>query len=387
MTERGPTKAWSYIAGEKGRNRVRVYERPPHGIWIDYRVDEGQRVRESLHHPDREQAKRHADEIAAQFGRTENRATQAVTLRSLIDIYLREVTPQKSRSTQNHDRRTFPLFLRAFGESRKPDTLNRRDWDSYIQRRRRGDLSVRGREGKAVRARVLEQDCNLLLALLNWGERAGNGTGQYLVERNPLKGLPVPSEESPRRAIITNAQYDAARVAAASISPRLETFVLLAWYTGHRGASIRQLRWSDVDLEAQTIHFRGELDKIGYDHTNPLHPESVAALKRERQRAGGIGDAWIFPSSRKPGEPLSSHAMGNLWKRIAVRAGIPTGQRYGWHSFRRAFANTLLDVPLRSLKDLGGWKTERTVVSVYQQPSQQAQRKALETLQTRTKTA
>jgi hypothetical protein len=32
---------------------------------------------------------------------------------------------------------------------------------------------------------------------------------------------------------------------------------------------------------------------------------------------------------------------------------------------------------LRDLKDLGGWKTEQTVVSVYQQPSESAQREAL----------
>jgi hypothetical protein len=42
--------AWSYIAGEKGRNRVRVYERSSYGIWIDYRTEDGARVRHSLGH-------------------------------------------------------------------------------------------------------------------------------------------------------------------------------------------------------------------------------------------------------------------------------------------------------------------------------------------------
>ena len=32
---------------------------------------------------------------------------------------------------------------------------------------------------------------------------------------------------------------------------------------------------------------------------------------------------------------------------------------YGWHSFRRAFANRLGNASLRDLKDLGGWKTEQ----------------------------
>jgi hypothetical protein len=43
----------------------------------------------------------------------------------------------------------------------------------------------------------------------------------------------------------------------------------------------------------------------------------------------------------------------------------------------RAFSNALRDVPLRELKDLGGWKSERTVVAVYLRPDEQAQRTAL----------
>jgi hypothetical protein len=34
-------------------------------------------------------------------------------------------------------------------------------------------------------------------------------------------------------------------------------------------------------------------------------------------------------------------------------------------------------VPLRDLADLGGWKSTKTVVSVYQQPSEDAQRRGL----------
>jgi len=34
-------------------------------------------------------------------------------------------------------------------------------------------------------------------------------------------------------------------------------------------------------------------------------------------------------------------------------------------------------VPLRELKDLGGWKSEKTLITVYLQPDEQAQRIAL----------
>jgi integrase len=88
----------------------------------------------------------------------------------------------------------------------------------------------------------------------------------------------------------------------------------------------------------------------------------------------------VFPSARDRTKPLTEHAIVNLWKRIAVKAGMPPNERYGWHSFRRAFANALRDVPLRDLKDLGGWKSARTVVEIYQQGSEGAQRRALAAL-------
>jgi len=367
-------KAWSYIAGEKGRNRVRVYERAQYGLWIDYRTEDGARVRHSLGYSDRGRAKREADDIAAKFGRAPASATPAVTLRSLFDIYEREVSREKSESARGHDKRTLPLFLEAFGRDRRPESLNRRDWDSYIHRRRRGDIAVPGNEGKHVRDRVLEQDLKLLLAVLNWAERAGSGRGGYLLDRNPLRGLEVPREVSPRRPMLTEAQLVALREAAASMSPRAELFVVLAWYTGHRSASIRQLRWSDVDLTGARIHWRGDVDKIGYDHWNPLHPTALELLKAERARSSAIGEAWIFDVH---GQALSRQGVRSMWRRIAEKAGIPEGERHGWHSCRRAFANRLRNASLRDLKDLGGWKTEQTVVAVYQQPSESAQRTAL----------
>jgi integrase len=293
------------------------------------------------------------------------------------------VTPKKSASAQSHDRRTLPLFAKAFGAHRRASTLNRRDWDRYIDRRRRGELAPLGREGKRVRARVLEQDCRLLLALLNWAERAGDGCGGYLLDKNPLIRLAVPREESPRRGVLTAEQFDAIRKLAMGLGSSAECFVVLAWYTGHRAASIRQLRWSDIDLERGRIHWRGEVDKIGYDHWNPLHPEAAAVLGRERALAeltGATARAWVFPSPRDRTAPMPRPTCCGLWRQLARAAGLPKGEGYGWHSCRRAFANRLRAAPLRDLKDLGGWKTEKTVVSVYQGPSEDAQRAALAVL-------
>jgi integrase len=370
---------WSYIAGEKGSNRVRVYVRGP-VIWIDYKLEHGRRVKRSLGHTDRDRAKEAADTLAAKF-RKDLARPAGVTLRSLFDMYEKEVTPTKALTTQAHDRRAFAMLLAAFGADRRPESLNVRDWTSFIARRRSGaigPMKIRRRTG--VRANVIRSDLKLLLAVLNWAERARDDRGGYLLERNPLRGLATPTEESPSRPVLSADQFATVRTKAAELSTAAEVFVCLLWFTGHRGASVRQLRWDDIDLERRAVRWRADVDKIGYEHENPLHTELVPVLEKARVVAELTGEMFLFPCPRKTTEPMTRDDSSRLWRLIADASGIKAGSRFGTHSFRRAFANRLRDVPLRDLKDLGGWKTQKTVVDTYQQPDQDAQRTALERL-------
>jgi integrase len=143
---------------------------------------------------------------------------------------------------------------------------------------------------------------------------------------------------------------------------------------------VRQLRWTDIDLEEAEVFWRGDADKIGYEHRNPLHPELLPILTTARAVADLTGDLFLFHCPRKSTEPMNRQDACKLWRSIADRSGIKAGSRIGTHSFRRAFANRLREAPLRDLKDLGGWKTEKTVVGTYQQPDQNAQRVALQRL-------
>lgn len=77
---------------------------------------------------------------------------------------------------------------------------------------------------------------------------------------------------------------------------------------------------------------------------------------------------------------MTRHDARDLWRAVADAVGIKKGSRIGAHSFQRAFANRLRDVPLKDLTTLGGWKTGQTVVGTYQQPDQDAQRSALNRL-------
>ena len=390
MAER-TNERWSYSVGERGRNRVRAFAHHETGrmhleFYTPARMGERPKVRRlALGHSDPERAKQAAEDLAAKL-RSAPVAAARLTLAKLFDMYLREVTPSKAKSTQRHDRATVEMLLRAFGREREPHTLSLRDWNRFSRERRSGELRPRRvLTQRPVRDSAIGYDLKFLRAVLNWAVQAGNGKGGFLLDRNPLKGLPVPREENPRRALLAEDQYQRILAAAADEGNDVECFVKLAWYTGHRGNSIRQLRWTDVDLEGRRIHWRGENDKIGLDHWNPLHPEAVMALTSRRAilellSDQPVGDGWIFPSPRDPSKAVCRYTMVKAWQRLAERAELPVGRNYGWHSLRRAFTNDLhrRGTPMRDLQSLGGWKSAKTVMDIYLLPDEEAQRRALE---------
>ena len=100
-------RCFSYSAGERGRNRVRVYEEKSGGpVFLEYYDREApslplRRRRKSLGRISRESAKRIADETASRFTESAEPALKQLTLGELFDNYLRTVTPRKGRRTQD----------------------------------------------------------------------------------------------------------------------------------------------------------------------------------------------------------------------------------------------------------------------------------------------
>lgn len=294
-------RAWSYSTGERRTNRVRAYDRGAKGLYVEWfeagerSTDARRRVRLALGHTDRELAKAKADEIALAFRTHDPRKPIALTLETLFAQYETEVTPTKGEGTQAHDRRCFAMFLKAFGKTRKPQTLSRREWDRFISDRRAGRVAPTVLETpRRVGNRIVESDLRLLNAVMNWATRASDGRGGVLLDRNPFSGLTVPKEENPKRAVVSAEQYQALAGAAAEMGRRAALFLTLAHETGHRAASIRHLRWSDIDLERRRVTWRGEHDKIGLTHTTPLTEAAAIALGATQRELAAIGDAWVF---------------------------------------------------------------------------------------------
>ncbi len=188
----------------------------------------------------------------------------------------------------------------------------------------------------------------------------------------------MPHERSPVRSILTEAQYQALRNAAAPVDWRLELALVLANETGHRISAIRKLRWSDVNLDTGEVRWRAEHDKIGFEHMTPISEGLSGALRAARGKSRGIGDAWVLPSIRRPEAPCPKGTLDKWFDDAATAAAVRLPARSGWHSLRRKFATEMKNTPLRDLCYLGGWKDPKTLLSCYQQPDGEVMRRALQ---------
>jgi integrase len=228
------------------------------------------------------------------------------------------------------------MFL---GPERKAGAISRRDWDAFIDARRRGRIAPsKARKTDGVGDRQIGYDLKFLLSALSWATLAGDRRGATLLQRNRLKGLKPPTEESSARPTMSEGRYGKMlRAARDHMDWRFEMALVLAHEIGHRIGSIRQLRWSDVDL-------------------------------------GGA----VLPRPKGGTKPCSRHIMRDWWLRCERLAGPEHVEQMGWHSLRRKFATELKEIPLKDLCHLGGWKSPQTVVTCYQQADEGTMRKALE---------
>ena len=382
--KKGKGTRWSYSVGERGQNRVRAFAHAETGrLFVEFyeptRLASRPRVkRVALGHCDRQLAKAAAEKLASELRQATPAEPAHVRLGVLFDNYLNEVTPRKSASKQKHDWRCAELFLRTFGREREARSLSRREWDHFIAERRTGALRhERVTKARPVGDRVIAYDLQWLLACLSWATVASSGRGGTLLDRNPLKGLKLPREANPSRPVLAADEYTRMVKVAASISSLFKLALILAHETGHRIGAIRQLRWSEIDVDGKTIRWAKQGDKIGMEHDTPMSEDAHRALQSARLEQKAIGDAWVFPAPGDSTQPCSRYLVRAWWERASTKAKLPKVKRRGYHSLRRQFATELKTVPLADLAALGGWKDPQTILKCYMQPDQRTMRAAL----------
>ena len=226
--------------------------------------------------------------------------------------------------------------------------------------------------------RTIERDLKFLLTVLNWAAKSRDEHGRLLLDSNPLKGLKAPREKNPTRVVLTQEEYQALLKVSLKLDWRVHVALVLAHETGHRIGAIRQLRWSDIDLEGGMVRWRAEHEKTGYEHRTPVTAKAIAVLEEARRRNPGIGGTPVLPAPKDPSRSVNSSQVRDWWEKAVALARLEPKRGRGWHSLRRKFASDLMDQPLKVLCELGGWKTAQTVLQCYQRADEGQLRKALE---------
>ena len=148
----------------------------------------------------------------------------------------------------------------------------------------------------------------------------------------------------------------------AALGHRMYALMRLSAMTGMRRAEVVGLRWSDVDLEGDTVHVRKTLTKAnhGSELENPkshrgiraidLDPDTVLVLRTWRQaqseEALAFGrvsfqqnNAHGLVFTRPDGVPLHPDVVSKMFRGISERANLP---RIRFHDLRRTHGSLLL---------------------------------------------
>jgi integrase len=303
------------------------------------------------------------------------------TLQQLLNLYLAKRTPLKGESKQDHDQRAASLSLACLGPGRRPETLNRIDWENFIEARRRGGIPGHPPVGE----RQIAYDLKFMIAVLNWATGAGVNGQPYLAaspwsaERRRALGLKMPRPMPKPQPTMTTELHE--RLIEHAPDWRFRLAMILGRGTISRNGSVRLLKWADIDFERRTIRWRGEYQKDTHsrseDRCTPLSAEMVRAIRAADVQ--GIGEAWIFPSPRDPTKPCSRHVMQG-WlqtakrrllnaiedpdEREAMRAALAALAGVGFHAQKRYAVRAHRHLPAKVLEALARTKYS-TLLEVY----------------------
>jgi len=138
--------------------------------------------------------------------------------------------------------------------------------------------------------------------------------------------------------------------------------VLLAYRHGLRVEELASLRWSQIDLDGQTIHINRV--KSGKPATHPLRGPELRALRKLRE-AGSV-DGYLFASERAT--PLSIRTIQHTLTQLGEHAGLsfPVHAHMLRHACGYYLANRGMDT--RAIQDYLGHRSIQSTV-IYTQLS------------------
>lgn len=138
----------------------------------------------------------------------------------------------------------------------------------------------------------------------------------------------------------------------AELPEHLAAMVAFSVLTGLRQRNVRELRWSQVDLERRAVWILPHEAKGRRGISVPLTAEAAQVVQGQQ----GKHSEFVFTFR---GEPVKS-VNNSAWRRALKRAGI---EGFRWHDLRHTWAtwHAQAGTVLHVLQELGGWASASMV--------------------------
>lgn len=193
------------------------------------------------------------------------------------------------------------------------------------------------------------------------------GIGRALVERNPVRDVPLPIKPRSRERVLTEDEIRCLWAALDEETPLMAAHFRLRLLTAQRGVEVLSMRREDLDGDWWTIP--GEIAKNGLAHRVPFSPQVLAIL--EEIRPFNEHSRWIFPSPRGD-SPI--RWTGKAAREIRARVG------FDWwpHDLRRTATSGMarLGVDRTTLSKVLNHKSgDRTVTAIYDRHDREPERR------------
>lgn len=427
----GRRSLWSFSAGAYGSSVI-VFEKAAGGnLYVKvWNPDTKGYLRRSLGHKNREVAKQYAKEESERL-RTAQHAKPSklgpVTFHRLVDLYVQYRTPKKDAvKVQGEDRRKAELWKARIEPTRYASDVVLKDWEDFVPLRLSGAIDGRGRPVSPKKRRPcgptqVAHDGIFLRSVFYWGMTWREpGSPFALVSANPFgapaKGVKsafeLPQNLAPKRPMASDDRYDAVlavakrvlmplaptrrslstsrttvitkarpfgryqkMVAAKRVMERsyLYELLVLSYWTGRRRGAIVDLRYADLQWAKDgSLAIRWRPTKHAREtKVIRAHPEVARVLKAFLVERPGIGDIPLFPSPRKPEQPVDVSTVDEWLLEAEAMAndgdGVPRMKQGRWHPYRRAWATKRKDKADADVMEAGGWKSLKVLKTIYQQ--------------------
>lgn len=300
-----------------------LYKRKDSPYWWIKLSHNGRTIQRSAGTSDRTKAREYHDKLKAQLWDVARLGVKPH--RTWEEAVIRWLEEKSHKASINDDKRNF-RWLHAHLAGKNLADIDRECIDRICQARRKEGVS--------------NGTVNRTLALLRSVLRAAVNDWEW-IERAPK--IRLLHEAAGRVRFLT---ADEATRLIGELPEHLAAMVSFSILTGLRQRNVRELRWSQVDLERRAVWIHPHEAKGRKGISVPLTREAAKIVEAQ----SGKHAEFVFTFRGNPVRWLNNTA----WRAALKRAGI---ENFRWHDQRHTWAtlHAQAGTPMHVLQELGGW--------------------------------